>query len=446
MFVLAGGPGQSATNAFGGDAAGLLYAAYRSRDAIVFDQRGTGRSGALRCPSLERSDLLEATEASARCAADLGARRGLYRTADSVEDMELLRRALGVERIAIYGTSYGTKVALEYALRYPAHVERLALDSVVEADGPDPLYRDTFAATPRALRALCRVSCGSFTRDPAGDLERLIARLRARPMRGMLVDEHGRARPGLLTRPDVFGVLLAGDFDPALRAGFPGAVRSALAGDAAPLLRLRRRAFKVEGEPPPPRVLSAALYAATSCEETTFPWARSSPAVPAQRLAAAATAIAALPASVFAPFDRGTVLHSDLLALCSGWPARKSRTGSGAGPVPGRAGAHARGRGRSAHPRGGRQKGRRPASAGAARDLGGDRALRARLGSERLRAPRVRPLLPRRAAPDAAARPPGACSARRRPRRCGSPPWTRSAACRAGAGGPLPRSGSRSAT
>ena len=35
----------------------------------------------------------------------------------------------GIDRIAIYGTSYGTKVALEYALRYPAHVERLALDT-----------------------------------------------------------------------------------------------------------------------------------------------------------------------------------------------------------------------------------------------------------------------------------------------------------------------------
>ena len=30
LFVLAGGPGQSATAAFGGDGAGLLYPAYRS--------------------------------------------------------------------------------------------------------------------------------------------------------------------------------------------------------------------------------------------------------------------------------------------------------------------------------------------------------------------------------------------------------------------------------
>jgi len=334
VFVLAGGPGQSATVAFGGDAAGLLYAAYRSRDAIVFDQRGTGRSGALRCGSLERADLLDATEASARCAASLGSRRGFYRTLDSVEDMETIRRALGVERIAIYGTSYGTKVALQYALRYPTHVERLALDSVVSADGPDALYRDTFAAVPRALSVLCRVSCRSFTRDPAGDLARLVARLRGQPERGILIDERGRAQAALLTRADVFGVLLAGDFDPALRASFPGAVRSALAGDPAPMLRLRRRAFKVEGDPPPARVLSAALYAATSCEETAFPWARGSAPDPKARIAAARTAIFALPETAFAPFDRGTVVRSDLLALCAGWPAASPPPPAATGPFP----------------------------------------------------------------------------------------------------------------
>ena len=251
VFVLAGGPGQSATAAFAGDGAGLLYPVSRSRDVIVFDQRGTGRSGALRCHALEDANLLDATVAASRCAAALGPRRALYTTADTVEDMEAIRRALGVERIGIYGTSYGTKVALAYALRYPSQVERLALDSVVEANGPDPLYRDTFAATPRALRALCGTACRSFTRDPVADLERLVARLRRGPLRGRLVDEHGRSRTSSFNRADLFSVLVAGDLDPALRAAFPGAVRSALGGDAAAMLRLLRRAFAVGGETPP---------------------------------------------------------------------------------------------------------------------------------------------------------------------------------------------------
>ena len=68
VFVLAGGPGQSATAAFAGDGVGLLFPAYRSRDVIVFDQRGTGRSGALRCRELERANLLSAEDAAGRCA------------------------------------------------------------------------------------------------------------------------------------------------------------------------------------------------------------------------------------------------------------------------------------------------------------------------------------------------------------------------------------------
>ena len=92
-------------------------------------------------------------------------------------------------------------------------------------------------------------ACGPSPRDPAGDLAARRAPARAGRCAACSWTSTAAPRPGLLTRPDVFGVLLAGDFDPALRAGFPGAVRSALAGDAAPLLRLRRRAFEVEGGP-----------------------------------------------------------------------------------------------------------------------------------------------------------------------------------------------------
>ena len=78
-------------------------------------------------------------------------------------------------------------------------------------------------------------------------------------------------------------MLISGDFDPALRAAFPGAVRAALDGDPAPLLRLGRRSFAVEGEPPPPRLFSTALFTATTCEETRFPWARTTPPDPVER-------------------------------------------------------------------------------------------------------------------------------------------------------------------
>ena len=59
-----------------------------------------GSPGALRCRSLEEANLLDATTAAARCATSLGPRRAFYTSADTVEDMEAIRRELGVERIA----------------------------------------------------------------------------------------------------------------------------------------------------------------------------------------------------------------------------------------------------------------------------------------------------------------------------------------------------------
>ena len=53
------------------------------------------------------------------------------------------------------------------------------LDSVVEADGPDPFYRPTLEAVPRVLRSLCRAGCRSFTSDPVADLARLVRRMGA---------------------------------------------------------------------------------------------------------------------------------------------------------------------------------------------------------------------------------------------------------------------------
>lgn len=321
LVVLAGGPGQSASDAFGTGALSVLYPGYRNRDLIVFDQRGTGRSGVLRCRALERANLLYAGVAAGRCAERLGARRAFYTSRDSVEDIEELRVALGYEKIALFGTSYGTKVALGYAHAHPASVERLVLDSVVEAAGLNPLYLDTFEAVPRVLGALCRAGCSAFTRDPLADVETLVRRLARAPLRGPVVLEGGSVRRSRLNREDLFAVLLAGDLNPAVRASFPGAVRAGLDGDPAPLLRLRLRAFAIAGGPPPPKVLSATLYTATTCEETPFPWARTAAPDPAARRASAAAAAEALPDSAFFPFDRTTAVHNDLVNLCGRWPA-----------------------------------------------------------------------------------------------------------------------------
>ena len=335
LVVLVGGPGQSASDAFGVGGLSVLYPAYWKRDVIIFDQRGTGRSGLLRCRRLEHTNLFDAGAAANACARSLGARRAFYTTRDTGDDIDALRQALGAERIALYGTSYGTKVALSYARRYPDRVERLVLDSVAPLEGPDPYYRDSTGAVPRVLRSLCGRLCG-WTTDPVADLSRLVQTIGARggAIRGSLVDARGRRRAARLTRVDLFSVLLAGDFDPTLRAAFPGAVEAALRRDVTPMLRLRRRAIEIDAEPPPPGVLSSAVYAATTCEETPMPWPRATPPDAAQRHGLAAANAATLPDSAFEPFDRATALASDTLELCESWPAAPAAPELGSGPLP----------------------------------------------------------------------------------------------------------------
>lgn len=326
IVALAGGPGQAATP-FTEAFATLLEGVLDDHELVVFDQRGTGRSGLLRCPGLEqvlqpessRTPTGPLARAVEGCAEALGPRRSFYTTRESVEDIEDVRRELGVERISLYGVSYGTKVALAYAAAHPDRVERLVLDSVVEARGPDPFSRETFQATPRVLRELCRPSCRGITADPAGDLSQLVAALAQGPLHGYRVGPDGRRRPAALERTDLLDFLLAGDFMPSVRALVPGAVQGALRGDLAPILRLTGGGGGGGGaEREPPRLFSPALFTATLCEDVDFPWTRGAPRE--QRLAEARQRADELPDEAFFPFDRPTALEGGIIELCAAWP------------------------------------------------------------------------------------------------------------------------------
>ena len=91
-----------------------------------------------------------------RCAEQLGPDRAFYTTADSVADIEAIREAGGYEKLILYGTSYGTKVALQFAQDHPEQVQALVLDSVVLPDGPDQLLRSTTASVPRSSISCAR--------------------------------------------------------------------------------------------------------------------------------------------------------------------------------------------------------------------------------------------------------------------------------------------------
>ena len=321
LVALSGGPGQAAVSA-AASFAEALAPLRRTRDMLVFDQRGTGDSTLLTCTPL---NWTRSAAGVSGCARQLGAARGSFRTSDSVDDIEALRVAGGYQRLVIYGVSYGTKVALAYAARYPDRVAALVLDSVVAVDGPDPFARAAFGAAGRVLRELCAGSeCAGATSDVIGDLRRAVRQLKRKPLRGFVMSPSGRAIVVELDAVSLWDVMLAGDLNPALRAELPGALRAMLRRDRAPILRLKARADGLTGAGRGPVAshqsdgISETLFAATRCEETPFPWNRAANAQ--RRLAQASAASKSIPSAAFAPFGRQVALIAGLFELCANWP------------------------------------------------------------------------------------------------------------------------------
>lgn len=318
LIALSGGPGQSAVGAAGSFAVSLSPMLRKYR-LVVLDQRGTGLSGALNCPGLQRvKGLAEFTpQAVRRCAADIGPRRAFYGTADTVEDLDALRRAFGAKKAVVMGISYGTWVAQEYARTHPDRTEALVLDSIVGPEPQDAYAIDGYTRLPRVFRELCaRGRCRSATNDMVGDLAR-VARLAERgPLSGRVFDARGRAQPVAYTaQSQLFFLVTSGDLNPFLQARMPGALYGAARGDLGPLLRLKRMG---DGPPSTPREFSWGLAVATGCLDATLPFPLSSDI--ADRPALADAALAAIPPATYAPWSTATVKNTSYADDCLFWP------------------------------------------------------------------------------------------------------------------------------
>jgi pimeloyl-ACP methyl ester carboxylesterase len=298
LVFLTGGPGQPGVP-FIPRIRKKLGPALRGYRLVMLDQRGTGRD-ALRCPPLQlavgSSDLtVPPPKAVDACAQTLGDRRAFYTTQDTVEDLELLRRALGVDRLTIDGVSYGTFVAERYALAHPDHVARLLLDSVVPQTGIHPFQLETIHAVPRVLRAACaQARCPG---DPARDIATVVSRL-----------HNG---PALLDLLVTFSV-----FDPRYRAALP-ALHQAAAGKPARLDRLMaavRRGSRI-----PATELSQGLHASTVCADYRQPWGGPDTPIDKRGPAIQAEAARLTPQQLW-PFDRATATANGELLTCMRWP------------------------------------------------------------------------------------------------------------------------------
>jgi hypothetical protein len=209
----------------------------------------------------------------AKCGTEIGPSRAFYSTRDHADDIDAVRRALGVDKIALEGTSYGTQLSVAYALTYPSHVERLILDSVADPAGRDPFALDDLQQMPKGLRSLCSGGlCRAATPNFVGELVKLANRMAAHPVTGKVAKPSGGTRTVRASGFDFLGgAVLDSDLNAGLAAELPAAVHAALRGQTRPLLRLvqldRQTAITSAAD------LSMGLFTATVCDDGPFPWA-----------------------------------------------------------------------------------------------------------------------------------------------------------------------------
>ena len=105
-----------------------------TRDLVSVDQRGQGISEHADCPDLQRGFGPDALVLANR-AERLGKQFISYRTSAAADDIDWVRQALGFEKIALYGDSYGTFLGQSYAYRHGDKLEALVLDSAYPTFG-----------------------------------------------------------------------------------------------------------------------------------------------------------------------------------------------------------------------------------------------------------------------------------------------------------------------
>lgn len=298
----------------------------QTHDLLMMDDRGTGRSGAIDCPQLQRGTMSLAAIAS--CGTSLGPTAGLYGSALAADDLSALLDALHVSRADFYGDSYGTFFVQVFAARHRLQVRSVVLDGAYPAIGGDPWYPNTAPAIREAFDRVCARSqtCAAMPGSTLGRVDRLLHALRL---------------PGAPMSPsqlafvmDTAGLdtLVYRDLDAAIRAYLDN-------GDAAPLVRLAREADTYEEQPPgDATALSNGLFVAASCSDN--PQAYDMRLPPSAREAAWAAALASkrqTDPALYAPFtvDEFTSIPLDYayVPLCQNWPVAPSAYPAGQ-PIP----------------------------------------------------------------------------------------------------------------
>jgi pimeloyl-ACP methyl ester carboxylesterase len=329
LVATEGGPGYSTTESRD-DYLALFEPLRKSRDVVLMDNRGTGKSGALDCRVLQTLEKLTVESLSA-CGESLGDRAALYSAAYAADDLSAILAALQAHPIDLYGDSYGTYFAQVFAVRHPAALRSIVLDGAYALDGPDYAWYPSYAPAMRAkFNLACRRSpdCAKLPGSSIEHIGGVIARLRKDPFTARAADSDGKERQFTADASQLAIVMFANSPALATVRELDAAARAFEDGDRMPLLRLMAETISgVDSRDPDanPAKYSAALAAAVMCQDP--PQIFDMRLEPALRAADRDRVIGerqrAFPDS-YAPFTfdeyRGMPLDYSFIDQCVGWP------------------------------------------------------------------------------------------------------------------------------
>jgi pimeloyl-ACP methyl ester carboxylesterase len=305
LVILAGGPGQAASQL--APFAARLTELRRTRDVVLIDQRGTGRSSPLMCAAFKpRDDEAFETDPvphARECVAELqgrGVDAAQYTTSAWIADLEAMREALGYPRWNLWGGSYGTRVAQEYLRRFPDRVRTMTLDGV--APPGMVITLDVWRTREAALAAIFRAceaqpACRKAHPDAGAVLTRIGTMLGPAGRDVDIVDPRtGDVRREHMTLDVVLGALQPLTYAPETATLLPEMLALARDGDFGPLLAANPALSSNNADQ-----INSALHFSVTCAED----------VPRITAATEERALAGLPTAHLA---------RQVIAVCGVWP------------------------------------------------------------------------------------------------------------------------------
>ena len=239
-FALAGGPGQSAVDAY--PLTGYTTKIRQQRDVVLVDQRGTGASNPLACelrdPKIAQEMIGESmvAEKVRACRSDLEKKADLthYTTSIFADDLDDVRQAMGYDKINLFGGSYGTRAALVYLRRHGDHVRTIAMEGVAPPQYRIPLaFPKTTQGSVDQLIARCAAddACRKDFPNLKKEFQEIVDRLEKTPAHFEVDNGAAGTQPVTLTRGMFVAALRPLLYIPGIISEFPYMIHRAYQND-----------------------------------------------------------------------------------------------------------------------------------------------------------------------------------------------------------------------